>query len=414
MNKYRIKPPAGGVVKGEITLNGSKSIANRVLIIRALTQKPFTIDNLSNADDTVVLDTLLRSNESLLDAGAGGTTYRFLTAFLSTQEGRETILTGSKRMQQRPIRVLVDALNQLGAEITYENEVGFPPLCIKGKKLVGGQMTIPASTSSQYITALLLIAPTLAKGLELQLEGEIVSLPYILMTIKLLKYFGIDVSMKEHTILVKPGSYQMKDFFVEADWSAASYYYSMAFLSQEADILLKGLSRASTQGDAVIADIFSPWVESIFEDNTVRLTKRNSNLPKTFQYDFLECPDLAQTVIAALASKSCHANFRGLKTLLIKETDRVEALDQELGKYGVRLLGSVKDNNWQLQSTGFNPKTSPIPEIKTYEDHRMAMALTPIALVTGEMIIQEPEVVTKSYPKFWEDVAALGFEVEEI
>lgn len=413
MKKYLVTPPKGGVVKGEISLNSSKSIANRALIIQALTPSHFEIDNLSNADDTVVLDKLLKSTSPVLDAGAGGTTYRFLTAYLSTQEGREVVLTGSERMQERPIGVLVDALRALGADITYEKNEGFPPLRIKGKKLEGGSVAIPAHTSSQYISSLLMIAPTLSKGLELELVGDIVSLPYIQMTINLMKYFGAVAKLEGHIIKVEPGAYQARPFFVEADWSAASYYYSLAMLSSEANIQLNGLDEESTQGDAEIARILNQWVSTTYGENKVHLKKKAHQFTGVFQYDFLECPDLAQTVISALASLKIDASLQGLKTLLIKETDRVAALNQELGKYGVELAGSVEDNQWSLKSQNFDAQTNPIPEIQTYEDHRMAMAIAPLALITGKVIIAEPDVVTKSYPKYWEDLKSLGFGVVE-
>ncbi len=414
MKVYQVAPPKDGKVRGTITLNGSKSIANRALIIRALTAGGFAIDNLSNADDTAVLDALLKSTDSVLDAGAGGTTYRFLTAFLSTCEGREVVLTGSERMQERPIKLLVNALKKLGADISYEKNEGFPPLRIKGKKLKGGKVAIPADTSSQYISALLMIAPTLEEGLQLELVGEIVSLPYILMTLNLMKYFGAEAALEGNVIHVKPGAYQSRPFFVEADWSAASYYYSIALLAQDAEITLHGLSEESTQGDAVIAKIFNKWVSSSYANNTVVLKKQTADLPALFEYDFLECPDLAQTVIAAWGALKTDASMQGLKTLLIKETDRVAALDNELGKYGARLSGNVAENQWNLTSGDFNPETMPLPEIQTYEDHRMAMSFAPLALITGKILIAEPHVVTKSYPKYWDDLRSLGFTVEEV
>lgn len=414
MKIYRIVPPKDGIVRGTVTLNGSKSIANRALIIRALASEKFEIKNLSNADDTAVLNELLQSSEAVLDAGAGGTTYRFLTAILSTRIGREVVLTGSPRMKERPIKVLAEALRELGADISYEETEGYPPLRIKGKKLKGGKVSIPADTSSQFISALLMIAPTLEKGLELKLVGEIVSLPYILMTLNLMKYFGAETDFTENIIRVKSGEYLAKPFFVEADWSAASYFYSIASLAREAKITLNGLSEKSTQGDSVVADIFKDFVQSSFQDNTVTIESVSHDRSSAFRYDFLECPDLAQTVVSALAAMKINGSFKGLKTLLIKETDRVQALNAELGKYGVRFTGDVSQNQWELISGKFDAQTQPIPEIKTYEDHRMAMALAPLSLVTGEMRIAEPDVVTKSYPAFWEDLRKLGFEVEAV
>ena len=414
MSIYKVLPPAHNKVNGTVVLNGSKSIANRALIIRALTNEPFEISNLSNADDTTILDDLLKSDDDVLDAGAGGTTFRFLTAYLATQAGREVVLTGSERMQQRPIRLLVNALNTLGADISYEKHEGFPPLRIKGRKLKGGKVSIPADTSSQYISALLMIGPTLSEGLELQLEGEIVSLPYILMTLNLMRYFGAECSMEGNTICVKESPYQARPFFVEADWSAASYFYSIVMLADEADIQLEGLSEDSIQGDAVIARLLAPWVHTEYGQHTVRLTKTSAADINTFRYDFLECPDLGQTVVAALAAKKIDAELSGLKTLLIKETDRVAALDNELRPYGVTFSGSVDANLWKLSARQFNPAPAQIPAIQTYEDHRMAMSFAPLALVTGEMHIDEPNVVTKSYPAYWNDLRLLGFEVSEL
>lgn len=411
--KYIVEPPLNSVVKGTITLNSSKSIANRVLIIRALCKDSFDIQNLSNADDTVLLNNLLASDSSTLDAGAGGTTFRFLTAFLSTREGREVALTGSERMQQRPIRLLVDALRQLGADITYLNNDGFPPLRIKGTSLKGGKVAIPADTSSQYISALMMIGPLLRDGLELHLTGEIVSLPYITMTIRIMQYFGAEVVMNGNVINVKEGEYQSKPFFVEADWSAASYFYAIAALSSDADITLHGLDKDSVQGDAVISEIMSPWVETVFEHQSVRLRKvKGADVGDLFQYDFIQCPDLAQTVVAALAFKGINARLHGLKTLLIKETDRVNALHQELNKYGATFSSSGTDE-WFLNADALSSKQDSIPLIHTYEDHRMAMAFAPLSLVTGVMHIDEPNVVTKSYPAYWNDLRSLGFKVSE-
>lgn len=413
MKTYEITPPINGIVNGVITLNGSKSIANRALIIRALTKDGFDIRNLSNADDTLVLDNLLKSQAKVLDAGAGGTTFRFLTAYLATCEGREVVLTGSERMQERPIRLLVNALRTLGADIEYVKNEGFPPLKIKGKKLKGGKVTIPADTSSQYISALLMVAPTLEEGLVLELKGEIVSLPYILMTLNLMRYFGVESTLEGNIITVKSQTYQSKSFFVEADWSAASYYYSIAFLSNSAEITLNGLQKDSVQGDAVIADIFKDWVETTFLESSIVLKKKNLVLPKVFEFDFLECPDLAQTVLTALAAKNINGTFQGLKTLLIKETDRVAALDNELSKYGAHLKGEVSENLWKLSSVNFNADLEVIPSIATYEDHRMAMSFAPLSLVTQKVEIEEPHVVTKSYPQFWEDLNSLGFSICE-
>lgn len=403
-----IHPPVSGVVNGEIILNGSKSIANRALIIRALSGVDFEIDNLSLADDTAILDQLVKSSNNVLDAGAGGTTFRFLTAFLATQEGREVVLTGSERMQQRPIRILVDALNALGADISYVNNEGFPPLRIRGKKLKGGNISIPADTSSQYISALLMIGPLLSGGLQLTLQGEVVSLPYIRMTLNLMQFFGASCNLEGNLITVQQGKYSPAAFFVEADWSAASYYYTLAALASEADITLHGLSEESVQGDAVIANIMAQLgVNTTYQNRTVRLEKiKDFVLPEVFEYDFLECPDLAQTVVAYCGAVKIPMVCNGLKTLRIKETDRIAALDAELSPLGVHFKETGVDE-WKL--TVQSPEISNSLKVKTYEDHRMAMAFAPLSLKLEQVIIEEPHVVTKSYPAFWNDLETLGF-----
>jgi 3-phosphoshikimate 1-carboxyvinyltransferase len=410
MSIYTIKAPEDKVLRGEVTLNGSKSIANRALIIQALCEESFTISNVSNADDTRVLQDLLSSDAEVLDAGAGGTTFRFLTAYLATRDGREVVLTGSKRMQERPIKLLVDALRSLGADIRYEAAEGFPPLRIRGKSLEGGAVSIPADTSSQYISALLMIGPLLKNGLQLHLQGEVVSVPYILMTINLMRYFGAVCHWDGQVLKVQEGAYRAKDFFVEADWSAASYFYSMAMLAEEAEITLHGLSKDSVQGDAVVADIFGPWVESCFSEHSVSLRKKALVVqPTVFHYDFIECPDLAQTVVAALAVRGISAELKGLKTLLIKETDRVAALRQELQPWGISFTRQEEDL-WVLDASSI--KLHDQLQVKTYEDHRMAMSFAPLALAVGQLRVEEPAVVTKSYPAFWDDCKKLGFLME--
>ncbi|MBK9328578.1 MAG: 3-phosphoshikimate 1-carboxyvinyltransferase [Sphingobacteriales bacterium] len=411
---YSIKKPATGFIKGSIRLNGSKSISNRLLIINALCNHPIKMDNLSNADDTVFLQRILESKDTVLDAGAGGTTFRFLTALLATQQSREVVLTGSERMRQRPVKILVDVLRQLGADITYETNEGLPPLRIKGQKLKGGRITLPADTSSQYITALLLIAPTLEEGLELELTGTIVSVPYIKMTLRMMEYFGIQTVFDDKRIYVKSGIYQDRPFFVEGDWSAASYFYSLAILAQEAEIILDGLTSQQIQGDSVIATIAADFgIETIYTEHQVLLRKVSKPALKSYSFDFLECPDLAQTVITFCAGLGVELHCKGLQTLRIKETDRIAALDSELQKSGLGSLVEVDDNNWQLmisQPSAVNRQPS---TILTYDDHRMAMAFAPLALVLGELFIEEPEVVTKSYPVFWNDWRRLGFEIKE-
>lgn len=412
---YNIKKPSKDFIQGSIQLNGSKSISNRVLIIDALCGHQIEMENLSNADDTIAMQQLLQSKENVLDAGAGGTTYRFLTAFLATQEGREVVLTGSERMQLRPIKIVVDALRLLGADISYENNEGFPPLRIKGKKLQGGKISLPADTSSQYITALLLIAPTLETGLELELIGTIVSVPYIKMTLKIMEYFGVQTSFQGNKIKVENGKYIPKSFFVEGDWSAASYFYAIAILSENAEIELKGLTNQQIQGDSVIAEIAKDFgVETIYNVNTITISKVRKPDFEIYNFDFLECPDLAQTVVSFCAALKIKLHCNGLQTLRIKETDRIAALDNELQKLGLASFAEIDTNNWQLKINNSPNLQFSNSLIKTYEDHRMAMSFAPLALKLNEINIEEPNVVTKSYPMFWEDLKRLGFEITKV
>lgn len=410
MNQLKIFSPNSLDIKGTIVLNGSKSICNRALIIRSLCEEDFEIKNLSNAVDTVSLDRLLKSKENVLDAGAAGTTYRFLTAYLATQSDREVVLTGSQRMKERPIKILVEALQKLGANISYMENEGFPPLKIKGTELLGGKLSIPANTSSQYISALLMVAPRLTNGLKLHLEGEIVSRPYIQMTLDLMQYFGVENKWEGNVIKIKNQKYISKPFYAEADWSAASYYYSIAALSNSTEITLVGLQEKSLQGDAVVAKIFEQLgvFTTYIEESIVLKKEAGFVAPKTITYDFIECPDLAQTVVAVCGALGINGSFSGLSTLKIKETDRIAALSNELVKLNISFK-DLQEGKAILGGTESNMKEV---SISTYEDHRMAMALTPLSMLTKSMIIEEPEVVNKSYPKFWEDLKKLGFEIE--
>lgn len=401
-------------IKGEITLNGSKSIANRALIIQALCPKPFQIHQLSNSKDTTTLHTLLQQAQAIddenrltFDTGAAGTTYRFMTAYLALQKGTQ-ILTGSERMKQRPIGVLAEALKQLGANIEYVEKEGYPPLKIHAPDKVGQQqqLSIAASTSSQYISALLMIAPTLPNGLILTLEGKIVSRPYIEMTLQLMQYFGVTHEWQDQTIRIAPQQYVAKDFTVEADWSAASYYYSMAALADDLDLQLNGLFQHSVQGDAVLVEMMEEFgVTSTFNEKGVHLTKRTGGISNTFKYDFIKCPDLAQTVAVICAALGIEAQFSGLQTLRIKETDRIAALQQELDKVNVIVQEEGDDG---MKIVGKAAFAKGIPTFDTYEDHRMAMAFAPLAML-DRIQINDPMVVVKSYPAFYEDIATLGF-----
>lgn len=401
---------------GEITLAGSKSISNRALLIRALSGDSFPIYKLANARDTQLLDALLESNTEVRDAGAAGTTFRFLTAYLSLLPGVQ-ILTGTERMKQRPIGVLVEALRQLGARIDYLEREGYPPLRIgEPAAMKGGQLCIPASTSSQYISALLMIAPVLPEGITLELEGTIVSRPYIEMTLNLMDYFGVKHQWAGNIIKVPPQRYTGCPFTVEADWSAASYYYEMAAFSDALDLQLNGLFAESVQGDAVLVEMMKKFrIETDFNAQGLRLTRSASgDLPPEFTWDFLRCPDLAQSLAVVCAGLGITGWFTGLETLRIKETDRIAALHNELEKVGATLQPAPaneapgKGQYFRVQGKA---DIGNRPVFATYEDHRMAMAFAPLAMF-GEIRVTEPMVVEKSYPAFWEDLGRLGFEVE--
>lgn len=402
---------------GEITLAGSKSISNRALIMQALCDTDFPIHRLANAKDTQLLQSLLNSDEDLLDAGAAGTTFRFLTAYLAIQPGVQ-ILTGTERMKQRPIKILVEALRQLGATIDYLENEGYPPLRI-GEPTDDNrtnQLRIAADTSSQYISALLMIAPVLPNGLELTLVGNMVSRPYIEMTLALMQYFGIQYSWVEDVITVPPQDYIARPFIVEADWSAASYFYAMAAFAEEVDLQLNGLFENSTQGDAALVKMMGQFgILTEFNTEGIRLHK-NGNAPQPiFEYDFIECPDLAQTLAVVCAGTSVHGVFTGLETLKIKETDRIAALKNELAKVGATMAALPprfsQKNGKQYFSVEGPVTVENSPVFATYEDHRMAMAFAPLAFF-GPIQIEHPGVVDKSYPDFWEDLKKLGFEVE--
>ncbi|MEO0731497.1 MAG: 3-phosphoshikimate 1-carboxyvinyltransferase [Bacteroidota bacterium] len=413
---YELSHP-GGPLTGRIALTGSKSIANRALIIRALTEGGFPIHRLAAADDTVRLVQMLESEEDLLDAGPAGTTFRFLTGFLSRRPGYQ-VLTGSQRMKERPIGILVDALRELGADITYLEKEGYPPLRIGHSQLdAASELTIAADTSSQYISSLLMLAPTLPKGLKLTLAGEIVSVPYIKMTLSLMAYFGVEHRWEGQTIVVAPQAYQPREFTVEADWSAASYYYGLAALAPEADLQIDGLFAESVQGDAVVADLYTRFgVTSAFNETGVRIQKvAGAAVPPLFEQDFVECPDIAQTLMATCAGLGVQGLYTGLQTLFIKETDRVVAMKTELGKLGVSLykIPARMSGKTGIQYFGQEGKadfTAGTPTFATYHDHRMAMALAPLALL-HPVRIEDPEVVGKSYPDFYRDFATLGFHV---
>ncbi len=382
----------------EINLPASKSISNRALILNALAYSPYEIQNLSDCDDTRVTMKALDSNDTTFDIGAAGTAMRFLTAFLSKTVG-EWVITGSERMKNRPIKLLVDALNSLGARIEYIEKEGFPPLRIFGSALLGGEISLNGSVSSQYISALMMIAPYMQNGLKIKLEGNIISVPYIQMTMSMMKEFGVHVKYKNNEIEIKSQLYKPTPFKVESDWSAASYWYEILSIAGKGQIFLKGLNRNSYQGDSKAAELFEHLgVKTDYQSEGILLTP-SGNLTNKFEYDFVNQPDLAQTFAVTCCLKNIPFHFKGLQSLKIKETNRIAALINELAKPGFILFEPAEGELlWNGERCEANKKIS----IDTYEDHRMAMAFAPVALKMP-VEIKHPEVVSKSYPTFWYD-----------
>jgi len=392
--------------KGLINITGSKSETNRLLLLQALF-KGFELKNTSNSDDSQVMQKALQTSSDHIDIHHAGTAMRFLTAYFSHQQGRSVTLTGSQRMQERPIRILVDALRSLGASIDYGKEDGFPPLKIHGKKLAGGKVELPADVSSQYISALLLLGPVLEKGLELHLIGEITSIPYINMTLALLNSLGVTTSFVGQVIRVLPIEEPKRvTQIVESDWSSASYFFSIAALSDEAEIHLTSYRQESLQGDSVLRSIYKNLgISSRFEGTTLILKKEDKPISTCIDLDLSEAPDIAQTIAVSCYGLGIECNLTGLHTLKIKETDRLEALHTELTKLGASIRVTKKSLHL---AAGINFKKN--CSIPTYNDHRMAMAFAPLALKIP-LKIQEAGVVSKSYPDFWEDLKKLNFQI---
>ena len=413
---YKITAPKALDVT--IKLPASKSVSNRALIIYAISGGHTLPHNLSDCDDTEVIIDALRYMPDTIDIKAAGTAMRFMTAYLSVMRGTH-VITGTERMKHRPISVLVDALCRLGANIEYVGEEGFPPLRITGKTLNGGLLDIPGNVSSQYISALLMIGPALSQGLELQLTGDIISRPYIDLTLWMMNEFGAEAAWTSaDTITVKPTAYKCREYFIENDWSGASYWYEMMALGANPDnhVMLTGLKDGSKQGDSVVKHIFSLLgVKTVFESKeegmpqTVMLKKSRLCVPR-LDYDFVNSPDLAQTVVVTCCMKGIPFHFTGLGTLKIKETDRIEALKTEMRKLGF-VLKDQNDNELEWDGTRCIPE--PDARIDTYEDHRMALAFAPVALCQPVMI-NNPGVVTKSYPHYWEDLRRAGYNIKEV
>lgn len=406
----RIYPPANNSVKTEIHLSGSKSLSNRLLMIKAISGLDFFIDNLSDSEDTKLLNGCLsqikNKSHHLLNVNNAGTDMRFLTAYLSITPG-EWLLTGSNRMKQRPIGELVNGLKKLGANISFEENVNYPPIKIKGKKLNGNAIDIDGSISSQFISALLLIAPSLKNGLVLNLKTEPVSLPYVKMTIELLKKFNISVRFKGNKIEIPESAFKtnQQSFYIESDWSAASYWYSIVALSENADITLSCFKKNSTQADSVLPEIFNQLgVKSDFSERTVRLTKQTKSIDE-FNYDFYNCPDIATTVAVVCFGLGIKTHLTGLKTLKIKESDRINALKTELEKLGAK----TETTNDSIKIIPAYESVLIDEKISTYNDHRMAMSFAPLCFVIPGITIENPYVVEKSYPAFWKDLENCGF-----
>jgi len=393
----------------QLNITGSKSETNRLLLLKALFPN-ITLANTSNSDDSEVMQKALAGNDEIVDIHHAGTAMRFLTAYFSVNEGREVVLTGSSRMQERPIKILVEALAQLGVEISYEKEVGYPPIRIKGKKVTASKVTLAANVSSQYISALLLVASKLDNGLELTLEGEITSIPYIKMTLALLADLDIKTTFEGNVIKVFPKeAVETKEMVVESDWSSASYFFSLVALSDAAKITLSSYKENSLQGDSELVSIYEKMgVKTTFQNNKMTLEKVAGFNYEDVNFELNNTPDIAQTIVVTCLGLRIGCHLTGLHTLKIKETDRLEALRIELTKLGANI--SVTNDSLTLSRSG---DINHDVHIATYNDHRMAMAFAPLAIKVP-IIIDDAEVVSKSYPDFWNDLKALNFQISEL
>lgn len=397
--------------ESSIQITGSKSESNRLLLLQALYPE-INIENVSNSDDSQLMTKALASKERIIDIHHAGTAMRFLTAYFAIQKNRETIITGSKRMKERPIKILVDALNQLGADILYQENEGFPPLLIKGKQLTKNKVSLDANVSSQYISALLLIASKLENGLELTLKGKITSVPYINMTLSLLNEIGLETTFQNNIITVKSNNKKLKtnQLTVESDWSSASYFYSIVALADiGTSVEISSYKKDSLQGDSALSEIYKSFgVATTFKENTVLIKKIMTVSSHTLiDFDLANSPDIAQTISVTAFALGLESNLTGLHTLKIKETDRLEALKTEIEKLG----GEVEITNESLHLKTSNRIKENVA-ITTYNDHRMAMAFAPLALKVA-IEIQDYMVVSKSYPTFWDNLNALGFKIKK-
>ena len=397
-NKKKLHIKTGNIT-ARIDLPASKSISNRALILNALSYSPYEIQNLSDCDDTIATLEALDSNDTTFDIGAAGTAMRFLTAFLAKTVG-EWIITGSERMKNRPVKILVDALNSLGARIEYIEKEGYPPLRIFGCALNGGEIHMNGSVSSQYISALMMIAPFMQKGLKITLDGKIISKPYIEMTIQMMQEFGAEIELTENTIHIAPQDYKPIEYLVESDWTAASYWYEILSLVGQGNIFLNGLFQDSYQGDSKVAELFEQLgIHTTYMSEGILLTSTKINAT-ALEYDFTDEPDLAQTLAVTCCFKGIPFIFSGLHSLKIKETNRIAALINELHKLGF-VLTEAGEGSLEWEGELCKPIENII--IETYDDHRMAMAFT-AAAIFHPISIEHPEVVSKSYPNFWKDI----------
>ncbi len=391
----------------EVKLATSKSESNRVLLINALSGGKVSLKNLSDARDTQTMKYLLRVNPKEWDVIDAGTTMRFLTAYLAVF-GNEKVITGSQRMKERPIAILVEALQKIGAEIQYLENKGYPPLKISSfKNQCEKKIYLPGNVSSQYISALLMIAPCLPKGLQVELTTTVFSKPYIAMTLDLMQSFGIDHTWMGDRISIEKGEYQANEYTIEGDWSAASYWYAFVALSQHkrSSLSLPSLRTGSSQGDSRVAEIMSPLgIKTEFLNDKIRLTKKETEADH-LTLDMRDCPDLAQTIMVVATAKGIKIDFTGLESLKLKETDRIEAMRNELSKIGAELRETPR--GWHMAPSQLLPKSI---QIDTYEDHRMAMAFAPLCQLL-DVIIKHPDVVSKSYPGFWKEVKKIGVKI---
>ena len=396
-------------INSSIAISGSKSESNRLLILQQLFNG-FEIDNLSDSDDAVHMQHALNSKEELVDIGHAGTAMRFLTAYFAVKQEREVVLTGSHRMQNRPIEILVNALQDLGAQISYEDKVGYPPIRIKGVKLNKSKVQIHGNVSSQYISALMLIAGSLPRGLEIELLGEITSVPYIDMTLKLLHQLGVEANFEGQFITIKPFTGTLeKNVVVESDWSSASYFYSIIALSDiNSSVTLTAYKEDSLQGDSCLAEIYTHFgVETTFKEHSITITKIRETKNNRLVLDLRNAPDIAQTIAVTCFGLGIACSLTGLHTLKIKETDRLVALENELTKLGGEI--SITDESLALEKSNQINKNI---AIETYKDHRMAMAFAPLALRTSIKIL-DANVVTKSFRSFWDNMQQIGFQIKE-